>query len=124
MGDRGWDPFKTFKLSEAERDLIDRRRKTKDKFRAEYRKLLTDPRMEYIVDHNFERWFAYKNNQVQLLVSTKSNIIKGLMYSYVPCVIFGLLMRRAVEKREERIMNGEITWRDRVRSIIGIGTTT
>lgn len=53
MEERPWDPFKTFNVSAAERDLIDRRRKTRDKFRAEYRKILSDPRTTTVVSSNF-----------------------------------------------------------------------
>jgi hypothetical protein len=56
---RSWDPFKTFNVSEAERDLIDRRRKTRDKFRAEYRKLYSDPRTTSVVSSNFLTIFHF-----------------------------------------------------------------
>uniref|UniRef100_K1Q8M6 Uncharacterized protein n=1 Tax=Magallana gigas TaxID=29159 RepID=K1Q8M6_MAGGI len=52
-GERAWDPWKTFKLSDAERDLIDRRRQTKDRFRIEFNKIYTDPRKDYVVSSNF-----------------------------------------------------------------------
>ncbi|XP_062577111.1 uncharacterized protein LOC134238979 [Saccostrea cucullata] len=115
MGDRGWDPFKTFKLSEEERELIDRRRKTRDKFRAEYRKLYSDPRRPHILDHNFMRWYAYRNNQSALHQLTKKSVIGGFKYSIFPIIVAYNVLSYAFEKKEEDIMSGKLTWRQRVR---------
>lgn len=112
-------------MSDAERDLIDRRRLTRDKFREEFNKLYTDPRKEVILDHNFERWHAYRNQQVQLMnIWHKENVVKGFLVGLFPCIVFAIFMKRAMDKRERKIMNGELTWRDRIRSIGGVGTTT
>ncbi|XP_052710593.1 uncharacterized protein LOC128184974 [Crassostrea angulata] len=124
-GERAWDPWKTFKLSDAERDLIDRRRQTKDRFRIEFNKIYTDPRKDYVLDHNFERWHAYRNNHLQLMnIWHKSNVIGGLLYCTIPCITIAVLWKRAVDKRDRQIMSGELTWRDRIRGIGVLGTTT
>lgn len=94
---RAWDPWRTFKVSDAERDLIDRRRLTRDKFREEFNKLYTDPRKEVILDHNFERWHAYRNQQVQLMnIWHKENIVKGFLVGLFPCIVFAIFMKRAM----------------------------
>ncbi|XP_048769162.1 uncharacterized protein LOC125675481 [Ostrea edulis] len=124
MEERPWDPFKTFNVSAAERDLIDRRRKTRDKFRAEYRKILSDPRTTTVMDQNFMRWYSLKNNQVQLFELTKRSFFLGLMFSFVPVTATFIYLNYAQKQKEEDIMSGKLTWRDRVRGINCLGTTT
>ncbi|XP_022291190.1 uncharacterized protein LOC111102659 [Crassostrea virginica] len=119
-----WDPFKTFSISEEERDLIDRRRKTRDKFREEFRRKASDPRTTNVLDLNFERWHALRNNQVQLMTVTRHRVIKMITKTYMPIAILFALGLYGIEKKAQRIDSGELTYGDRVRSINCVGVTT
>merc|ERR1711976_1096952 len=88
---RGWDPYKTFDVSEKEMQLVQERAKVRNALKAEYQKKISYPFRGiggYIFDPSVQRFLSMRAKHFTHFKSTPKNFAFFIGAVVAPIVIF------------------------------------
>merc|ERR1711976_91016 len=113
---RGWDPHKTYDVSEKEMRLIQERAKVRDALKTEYQKKVSYPYRgvgSYVFDPAVQRFLTMRAKHYEQFKTTPKNFIFFVGFILAPVFVVGSLGRYLTAKHEQEYRTGQVAYKDR-----------